>query len=1539
MLSEGSLTVVHRLLVLLPALAALSLVAFGSAEVDGPESTLDEAFLSEARELLDAPELPAAPLPEGDLPLPAGIFLSEPDDRAVRVLRTAEKYRAQGKWSDALTAYQVLIDDGVGSDFPATEGVYVPVHEYCRRRMISLPPEAIKTYRTLHDAAALALYDNALGMKSPGLLREAADRYPISSVALQCLKDAADLQLEQGDYASALATCRLLFSRLRAGARPGFSPMLILVKAAACLRALGQVDRADGILDFVKSPGSGVPKDKVMQWAEAVKALRARPPAPANWGTFGGNNSHSRSPGKVALPGRLRWYQQVKEQNTRPGRPREVARPGGPLAPKMVCRPVALGGVVYYRTQTSVAARDILRGEELWAHREELLDRRGRPLNRMPYYAMNKGSLFLTAVRDKVYANVLQVCYDDQRMVYRFKLVALDARPEKGKPRVAWERGGGAEKDNEVRLLSFTSAPIVSDDKLFVGAMRAPGEDIYLCAFDAENGDLLWKTFICAGAASLRSNYRTGNGAAEMPAEKDGIVYLALNVGVVAAVDADTGRVLWKNVYEQIPRNLAPGRYYTSRTRPNNPPIISDGKLYLLPTASEFLHAIDTGTGKLEWRHPLGNDYSYLLGVKDGSIVVSGSRVASISVDGSSRWSHSLDGEPSGRGVLAEDFALCPTKAGIELVRLETGRFAGVERPYASWSEWLALQKDLQGIVQSGNLLITDGKLVIAGEDRVQVYDERVDPEQVLAKLKKTPNSPVLRAELASYYVWQGQYAEAVREYEIAHEIIVREGGRKRLAKTILGDLFTLYMDMGDSATADASFGKALAGFRQALGRAPHREAELQARVKIAETHTALRDVTSAIDALQTIITEYSKEYFHPDGYLFVQARAFAEARIAELLKRYGREHYAAYDAKVEEVLRTAPDNAAAARRILREFPNSRSLAQCLLTVAKRAINEENYPAAGGYLALLLRRRPEAAQADEARDLLTLCLERQGIAAHGALPARANIFPPLERRWSFKIDVAEGFAQPADVFTIGGSAAAGDALSGLFYAIQGKNIQCRRAHDGSLAWKNSAGWLGVSLHDPGPQVPGTEILDVLPETPALAAGFERGDRIVEFDGAPVDDTATLIRICGNTPSGKQVKVKVLRRGRQMALRVKLGERPVMRQDAIRGYQVFFAGMAAVGPQEEESDDRGRGMVISRDRFIQCLDPVTGQVIRKFPAGVGAYEPFSPTQPTPRDGLAIVREKKLLSLTPGSVERLIIPGRPGQTIRKDNEAALWDIATGRELWKRSLGRRPVSDPHVVGDVAVVIETETGHEVYVTCYSLVDGSEIASIGPNNARGAPLGLIELAGGRICVAIGRDIFCYGITGDGEKAGRRIWARHVGAAELKAFRRLPSAEKHGKELIMAATENLGVEVIEADTGRSLWSLAPRGGLVLQKVAVDEDGLYVCSRAIGEAEAHIEAFSIETGRSKWRLAVDGMPYATGVLVTDSHVVVALNQADPRNLATGPSKVLVLDKTSGKVIQEIALKDKTVHALKVVDGFLLIITHDSVIGLGSREPRT
>lgn len=112
------------------------------------------------------------------------------------------------------------------------------------------------------------------------------------------------------------------------------------------------------------------------------------------------------------------------------------------------------------------------------------------------------------------------------------------------------------------------------------------------------------------------------------------------------------------------------------------------------------------------------------------------------------------------------------------------------------------------------------------------------------------------------------------------------------------------------------------------------------------------------------------------------------------------------------------------------------------------------------------------------------------------------------------------------------------------------------------------GWLGVRIQDVTDDVAeamglekatGALITDV-PDGPAKEAGLLAGDVIMNFDGAEVKDTRSLVKQVGNTTVGKAVRVIVFREGQTQTVLVTLGRR----EDAERA--------TPVAQTEEESDE-------------------------------------------------------------------------------------------------------------------------------------------------------------------------------------------------------------------------------------------------------------------------------------------------------------------------------------------------------------------------------
>lgn len=138
----------------------------------------------------------------------------------------------------------------------------------------------------------------------------------------------------------------------------------------------------------------------------------------------------------------------------------------------------------------------------------------------------------------------------------------------------------------------------------------------------------------------------------------------------------------------------------------------------------------------------------------------------------------------------------------------------------------------------------------------------------------------------------------------------------------------------------------------------------------------------------------------------------------------------------------------------------------------------------------------------------------------------------------------------------------------------------------------SRGWLGVIIQEVTrelaesfglPKASGALVAQVLPDSPALKAGVEVGDVILEFNGERITRSSVLPPIVGVTPIGEASKLMVLRDGKEKELTVTIEELPA--EDVI----------AAQKKGEQQFSGKQLGMI---------LEPLTDEVIEKSGAKSG-----------------------------------------------------------------------------------------------------------------------------------------------------------------------------------------------------------------------------------------------------------------------------------------------------------------------------------------------
>jgi serine protease Do len=157
---------------------------------------------------------------------------------------------------------------------------------------------------------------------------------------------------------------------------------------------------------------------------------------------------------------------------------------------------------------------------------------------------------------------------------------------------------------------------------------------------------------------------------------------------------------------------------------------------------------------------------------------------------------------------------------------------------------------------------------------------------------------------------------------------------------------------------------------------------------------------------------------------------------------------------------------------------------------------------------------------------------------------------------------------------------------GIGFAIPSnlaKGVIAQLRENGSV----SRGWLGVQIQQVTPEIAdslglsgtkGALVADVTANSPASKAKLAAGDVILSLDGRPVDTIKDLTRMVADSKVGAEVKLTVLRKGKEQTVSVKLDQMPDQPK------------MAAATPESSTATDSVLGLTLSK------IDPASR---RKF----------------------------------------------------------------------------------------------------------------------------------------------------------------------------------------------------------------------------------------------------------------------------------------------------------------------------------------------------
>jgi outer membrane protein assembly factor BamB len=689
-------------------------------------------------------------IPSSQFELSEAVQLDQADHAVLAQLERVKTLSADRQWDEAVEILRQLMETSEGKLLLIGPRRYVGVGDWCQSRLAALPPEALRLYRGRVDPMAQKWYERGVAQRDPKLLQNVVDHAFASSYGDRALLALGEMALESGDYAAA----RWNWERIVPSVWPGYPDSkldLAAVRARLVLVSIleGATDRArTELAEFARlHPDAegrlGAHEGKYVELLQTLLSQSAAWPSGkgraggqhADWATFAGSPQRNaiappltdfgavawrvplfpplplgEGPGVRAAAAAARNADMLPPDRFLPN-PLPNREETGALGP-LSFHPVAVGNLVLVNNAEQILAVRQDTGKAAWGKTAAIYQAelagvarprpmlpeglgapcftmtvfQGRLLARMGTALTGQGQIAATAT-----APGYVVCLDlaaQGRLLWKIA-------PEEG-----W---------------AFEGSPLADEHGVYVAMRR---QDIRpqaaVACLDADTGRLRWRRFICGAETPSRGilpeythNLLTLAG---------GVLYCNTNLGVVAAVRAEDGRVLWISLY---PREL---RGDLAKLAPHwrrelNPCVVNRGTLLVAPADSPRIFALDTATGQPLWQTGTEvEDALDLLGTAGDWLVAGGGRLYWISLKDEDRgrvkhvWPDGPERPGYGRGVLAGQSVLWPTRDKLYIFDQQTARLRKVVDLAARGAS-------------GGNLLVAGGQLLIATESELIALD------------------------------------------------------------------------------------------------------------------------------------------------------------------------------------------------------------------------------------------------------------------------------------------------------------------------------------------------------------------------------------------------------------------------------------------------------------------------------------------------------------------------------------------------------------------------------------------------------------------------------------------------------------------------------------------------------------------------------------------------------------------------------------------------------------------------------------------------
>jgi outer membrane protein assembly factor BamB len=655
--------------------------------------------------------------------LSEAVQLDQADHSVVVQLDRVKASLADAHWSEAVDALCRLAELPDEKLIGVTERRFVSLRDSCQMRLAALPAEALAIYRDRVDSVAQKWYEAGIAKRDRMQLWNVVDQAFASSYGDKALLALGEMLFEAGDYPGA-RWCweRIVPQEMPKDSSPTWPAYpdtkldLAGVRARLILVSIleGSSGRAKAELAQFASlhpDARGRLGGREVKYADALGQLlgdsRARPPLPrgTDWPTFAGGPARNAVAPPLVDVGSIAWRAPLVN-------PIAAAGPGAVAARGGLCfEPLVVGPLVLVNDYRTIQAFRSDRGLPAWGQGATIYqgDANGQAGEAVPPETLGLPHFSMTAFSGRLFARMGSTVTNEPQggtpAAARGYLVCLDLNAQ---GRLLWK----AETEEG---WAFEGSPIVDGQGVYVAMRRSDiRPQAFVACLDAASGRLRWRRMICGAETPGRGAlYESTCNLLTLVGDT---LYANTNLGAVAAVRKLDGRTRWLCLYPRERQgdvaNLA-----AHWQRGLNPCLYDRGTLLVAPADSPRVFAFDASTGQMLWQTGTETgDIEYLLGVREDCLIAGGRRLYWIGMNESDRgkvqrrWPDSEEGPGFGRGLLAGDSVLWPTRDKLYVFSQKTGQSEKV------------IDLTVRGAL-GGNLLVADGRLLVASVDGILVFN------------------------------------------------------------------------------------------------------------------------------------------------------------------------------------------------------------------------------------------------------------------------------------------------------------------------------------------------------------------------------------------------------------------------------------------------------------------------------------------------------------------------------------------------------------------------------------------------------------------------------------------------------------------------------------------------------------------------------------------------------------------------------------------------------------------------------------------------